>query len=151
MTILKNFDPEPGLCPVNIKFFAYNNSKIPVLGKCLFTLKRKKDDFDVSFIVVGSKSVPILGLSTSESLNLTKRISAVSISDEQFLSEFSDCFGEIRTLKNTHHIKIKDNVTPVVTPVRKAPLALKPKLEKEFKTYGWLGYHWTCPKTNGLG
>ena len=86
--------------------------------------------------MVGSKSVPILGLSTSESLNLTKRISAVSISDEQFLSEFSDCFGEIRTLKNTHYIKIKDNVTPVVTPVRKVPLALKPKSEKEFKTYG---------------
>ena len=55
---MKNFDPEPGLCPVNIKFFAYNNLKIPVFGKCLFTLKRNKDDFDVSFIVVGSKSVP---------------------------------------------------------------------------------------------
>ena len=50
-----------------------------------------------------------------------------------FLSDFSDCFGEIETLKNTHHIEIKDNVTPVVTPVRKMSLALKPKLEKELK------------------
>ena len=49
------------------------------------------------------------------------------------MSEFSDCFGEIGTLKNTHHIEIKDNVTPVVTPVRKMSLALKPKLEKELK------------------
>ena len=32
-----------------------------------------------------------------------------------------------------YHIEIKDNVTPVVTPVRKIPLALKPKLEKELK------------------
>ena len=40
--------------------------------------------FDVSFIVVDSKSVPILGLATSESLNIIKRISAVNISDEQF-------------------------------------------------------------------
>ena len=49
------------------------------------------------------------------------------------MSEFSDCFGEIGTLKNTHHIEIKDNVPPVVTPVRKIPLALKSKLEKELK------------------
>ena len=79
--------------------------------------------------MVDSKSVSILGLATSESLNLVKHISAVIVSDEQFLSEFSDCFGEIGTPENTHHIGIKDNVTPMVTPVRKIPLALKPKLK----------------------
>ena len=128
---MKKFDPEPDLCPLNIKLSAYNNSKIPVLGKCSITLKHKKDYFDVLFIVVDSKSIPILGLATSESLNLRKRISAVNVSNEQFFSEFSDCFGEIGTLKNTHHTEIKDNVTPVVNPARKIPLALKPKIEKE--------------------
>ena len=39
LTILKKFDHEPDLCPVNIKLFAYNNSKIHVLGKCSLTLK----------------------------------------------------------------------------------------------------------------
>ena len=48
-------------------------------------------------------------------------------------SKFSDCFWEIGTSKNIHHIEIKDNVTPVVTPVRKIPHALKPKLENELK------------------
>ena len=111
MTILKKFDPEPDLCPLNIKLSAYNNSKIPVLGKCSLTLKHKKDPFDVSFIVVDSKSLPILQLATSESLNLIESISAVNVSDEQFLSELSDCFKELETLKNTYHIEIKDNVT----------------------------------------
>ena len=46
------------------------------------------------------------------------------------MTEFSDCFGEIGTLKNTYHIEIKDNVTPVVTFVRKIHLT---KLEKESK------------------
>ena len=130
-TILKKFDPEPDLCHVNMKLSAYNNSKIPVLGQSSLNLKYK--NFDVSFIVVDSKSVPILGLATSESLNLIKPISAVNVSDEQFLSKFSDCLGEIGTLKNTNHIEIKDNVTPVVALVRKILLALKPKLEKELK------------------
>ena len=53
--------------------------------------------------------------------------------------QFSDCFGEIGTLKNTNHIKIKDNVTHVVTLVRKIPLALKPKLGKELKRMVDLG------------
>ena len=70
----------------------------------------------------------MLGLSTSESLNMIKRISAVNLSDEQFSSELSDYFGE---MGNTHHIEIKDNVTNVLTPARKIPLTLKPKLEKE--------------------
>ena len=135
LTILKKFDPEPDLCPVNIKLCGYNNSKIPVLGECSLTLKHKKAHFDVLFIVVDSKSVPILGLATSESLNLKTRISAINVSRKQFLSEFSDCFGEIETLKNTHHIEIKDNVTPVVTPVKKIPLALTAENKEGIKTY----------------
>ena len=123
LKILKKFDPEPDLCPVNIKLSAYN-SEISVLGKYSLTLKYKKEHVDVSFIVVNSKFIPILGLAT---------ISAINVSNEKFLSEFSDYFGEIGTLKNTHHIEIKDNVNPVVTPARKIPLALKLKLEKELK------------------
>ena len=74
------------------------------------------------FIVVDSKSVRILGLSTSESLDQIKHISTVNISGEQFLSEFFYYFGEIGTLKNTQHIEIKDNVTHVM--LEKHPLLL---------------------------
>ena len=42
------------------------------------------------------------------------------------MSEFSHRFGEIGTLKNTHHIEIKDNQGNL-------PLTLKPELEKELK------------------
>ena len=81
MTILKKFDPEPNLCPVNIKLSAYGNSKIPVPGKCSLTLKHKEDYSDVSFVVVNSKSVPIQGLSVNEYLNLIKRISATKVNN----------------------------------------------------------------------
>ena len=128
MTILKKFDPEHNLCPVSIKLPTFNNSKIPIL-----TLTHKKNHFDISFILVDSKSIPILRLSTSESLNLIKFISVVNINNKQFLCEFPDFFGEIGSLKNTDHFEIKDNVAPLVTPARKIPLTLKAKLEQELK------------------
>ena len=87
LAILSKFDPEPNLYPVNVKLSTYSNSKIPIFGKSSLTLKHKKDNFDVSFIAVDSKSAPILGLS-SESLNLIKRISTVKVSDEQFFLRF---------------------------------------------------------------
>ena len=95
-----------------IKLFAYSNSDTPLLGKCSRTLKQNKYHFDVLLIVINSKSLPVLGLSTSGSLKLLKHISNVRCSDEPFFSEFYDCFGELGTFNNTEHIEIKGNVTP---------------------------------------
>ena len=69
---------------------------------------------------------------------MIKYISVVNISNKQFLSEFSDCIGEIETPKNIHHIEIKDNVTLVITLAKKI-LALKSTLQKELKQITDLG------------
>ena len=87
----------------------------------LITLDHKNNSFEVSFIVVDSDSVPIIGLKTSRHLQLIKRICRIERNSETFFSEFHDCFGEIGTLDTTHHIEIKDNVKPVVNPVHKVP------------------------------
>ena len=71
---LENISPKPDLQPVNVKLSAYSGSKIPVVGKCSLTLDHKNNSFKVSFIVADSDSVPILGLKTSEHLQLIKRI-----------------------------------------------------------------------------
>ena len=94
----------------------YNGSKIPVVGKCQWTLAHTNNSFKVSFIVVDSDSAPILGLKTSKHLQLIKRICRIETNKEMFFSEFHDCFGEIGTLNTTHHIEVKDNVKPVVNP-----------------------------------
>ena len=47
LTILKKHHLEQDLTLVKSKLSAYNNSKIPIRGKCRFTLKYKKDHFDV--------------------------------------------------------------------------------------------------------
>ena len=102
-------------------------------GKCSLTLEHKNELFDVSFVVVDTKSIPNLGLESRENLKLIKRICSVESKENLFLFEFSDCFGEIGTLNKTHHIEIKGNFTPVVTPARRIPHSLKPKVEKELK------------------
>ena len=130
---LENISPKSNLQLVNVKLSAYNSSKIPVLSKCSVTLYYQNSSFKVSFIVVDSESEPILWLKTSEHLQLIKRICRIETNGETFFSEFHDCFGEIGTLNTTHHIEVKGNVNPVVTPVRKIPHALKPKLEKGLK------------------
>ena len=130
LKIYLKLNPQPDL---NLKLSAYNKSEIPVIGKCSLTLEHKSELFNVSFLVADAKSVPILGLESCENLKLIKRIYSVELKENLFLSEFSDCFGEIGTLNKTHHIENKENFTPVVTSVRRIPHSLKPKVEKELK------------------
>ena len=75
-------------------------------------------------------SVSIPGLKTSKHLQVIHRICRIETNNETFFSEFHHSFEEIGTLNTIHHIKVEDNVKPLVTPVRKVSHALKPKLGK---------------------
>ena len=77
LKIYQKLNPQPDLHPVNLKLSAYNNSEIPVIGKCSLTLEHKNELFNVSFLVVDTKSVPILALESCENLKLIKRICSV--------------------------------------------------------------------------
>ena len=89
----------------------------------------------ILFIVVDSDSIPILGLNTCDKLNLIKKVYQIShdVNSDSIQDEFSDCFGEIGCLNKIHHIEIRDDVKPVVVPVRKIPYALKSKLKEELQ------------------
>ena len=131
---LKNLSPRPMLKSTTMKLSAYNGTEIPVAGKCITSIKLKNQKVHVLFIVVDADSVPILGLNTSEKLNLIKGVYK-STNDNpaqpNIEDEFSDCFGEIGCLQLTHHIESKEDVMPVISPIRKIPFAVKTKLEEE--------------------
>jgi len=58
---------------------------------------------NVLFIVVETDPVPIVGLNTSEHLNLIERINTIngtSQADVPFEKEFSDCFGKMFKIFN---------------------------------------------------
>ena len=115
------------------------------------TLDHKNNSFEVSFIVLDSDYVPILGLKTSEHLQLIKRVCRIKTNNETFFSGFHDCFGEIGALHTPHHIKVKVNVKPLVTLDHKVPHALKPKLEKELKRMDDLHITQTIKKPTDWG
>ena len=48
-----------------------------------------------------------------------------------FFAEFNDCFGDIGSLPKTHHISVKPEVTPTISPARRVPIALGDKLKSE--------------------
>ena len=123
----------PGLKDTKIRLKAYNSSSIPVLGRCVTQVKQKNRTVPVLFIVADTSSPPILGLTTSENLNLIKRVLKIDTTDIDFLAEYSDCFGQIGCLPGTHHIVLKDHMTPVIHAPRRVPVALRPKLKEELE------------------
>ena len=113
---------------------AYNRSNIPVKGQCTLDIHHRGKNVPILFIVADTNSLPVIGLNSSKQLNLIKRIFSISNSQKQdFLNEYKDCFGEIGTLHNVHHITIDQNITPVVTHAWKIPIALLDKLKLEFE------------------
>ena len=68
-----------------------------------------------------------------KNLKLIKCICSIELKEDLFLSEFSDGFWEIETFNKTHHIKSKENLTPVVTLIWWIPHSWKPKVENELK------------------
>ena len=96
----------------------------------------KNSTIQVLFIVADIDSPPIVGLKTSTNLNLIKRVNKIkrmkpNIPD--FLHEFTDCFGEIGCLSQTHHIVTDLSAQPVVHPPRRLPISLHQTLYEELQ------------------
>ena len=117
------------------KLTAYNGSDIPVKGTFVAHVEYKDNpSVPVIFVIADTISTPILGLPTSEKLNLIKRVMVVENVQnlyQDLLTKFSNCFGELGVLPREYHITLKDDVKPVVMPPRKVPIALKDQLKAE--------------------
>ena len=69
---------QPKLKKTSTNLTAYNNSEISVCGKCIVTLDHNEKSYKVLFIVVNSDAPLILGLKTSERLNLIRNLCTVN-------------------------------------------------------------------------
>ena len=87
----------------------------------------------MQFIFIDSNSPSVIGLKTSEELNLLKRLSNINVnSDIDFYTEYPNCFGDIGLLKHEYKIKSKTDAEAVIHAPGRVPIALKDKLRHEF-------------------
>ena len=110
---------------------AYNQTPIDVAGQCVLRIKHRNGTTPTLFIVTKGNTSPILGLKTSNDLNLIRRINEVNKSN--IMDEFSDCFGELGTLQEKYYIVTDPNVPPVIDACRNVPIPLRDRLKKELK------------------
>ena len=134
----------PKLSRSAVKLSAYNNSDIPVEGKCIASVQHEGKVYKVLFMVVKSNTIPILGLNACQRLNLLQRVHMVVVDEDlsfknEILNEFSDCFGEMGTLDTTYEIEMKDGIKPVVVPTCRVPFGLLDKLKVELDRMESLG------------
>ena len=75
------------LKPTNIKLSAYNNTDIPVLGKCIASITYMNSVNPILFVVADTDSTAVLGATTCDKLKLIKRIFKIDASLPQFLAQ----------------------------------------------------------------
>jgi hypothetical protein len=131
-SLLQRIGKKNILRPTNVKLSTYTGDKIPVKGKCKWSVKYKKKAFNLEFIVVKSDAKPILGIQACEEMGLIKRVMALNKSDKMdIFKEYADVFEGLGCLEGEHTIQIDEGVTPKVHPPRKIPVTLREKLKTE--------------------
>ena len=71
----------------------------PILGKCVANVTLRNPVTPLLFIVADTESKPIIGEDGSEKLQLIKRIFYIDSKYPAIIEKYSDCFGDLGTLK----------------------------------------------------
>ena len=121
-----------------VKLTSYTGNKIPVAGKTTLICVYKDSSFAIDFIVTSTPSATtILGLETSEKMNLFQRVHEVEKGESKtingLIDEYKDTFGSLGCFESEHHIEVDPKVEPIVSPPRRIPLAQRKKLSTKLE------------------
>lgn len=125
-----------------IKLSSVNDSLIKVYGTCNIKcqlLNGKTDN--ILFVIIKSKSLPILGLKTCINLKLLSRIQVNKIcsvenipeNTQSILENHQHTFEGIGCFDQIYHIKLQANAVPRADPPRRIPIALREPLKQELE------------------
>ena len=73
-SVYKGMQDKPKLIPTAVTLTAYNDTNIPIIGKCIANIQIKDKVTPVLFMVADGESTPILGQTACEKLQLIKQI-----------------------------------------------------------------------------
>ena len=97
---------------------------------------------EADFVVINEACTPLLGSKTVQQTKLVevhyeniaaveKETEARGLTMDQISAQFHDVFNGERRLGKKLHLEIDDTIEPVRQPVRRIPVAMKPKLKDE--------------------
>ena len=82
------------------------------------------------FVAIEGKGQPLLGRSTSSELGVLQIGSLINSISSDIVEEFKDCFTGVGKLKGYQlNLQVKEDVAPVVQPLRRPPFNLVNKVE----------------------
>lgn len=119
---------------------SFTNNVVPVIGKCVINCMYNNNCFKITFLVVKGDCCNILGLKTSEQLNLIKRVNSLTSEPlNRIPNKFHSLFnGEVGCMPFKVKIDVDPNVKPVICPLRRIPYSIienvKNELQKMVKT-----------------
>ena len=116
----------PKLTKCKVKYKAYNNTSIPVYGKCMLQIESQRGTYHVlEFVVADFESV--LSGEHSVILGLIKKL--FEIKKQENVKINPAIFNEIGCLDGEIKLYLKDDAVPVIHPPRKVPLSLHAPLK----------------------
>ena len=131
----------------------WNKSELKPEGVTRVTIRNPKNNkkYSVEFVVVKEELTPLLGAKASQHMGLLeihpenfRQVAKVKMPQgsetaraktaDQLIKEYHDVFeGDLGTLPGTQRLELDPSVTPTISPSRRVPLALKPRLKQELE------------------
>ena len=131
----------------------WNKSELKPEGVTRVTIGNPKNNkkYSVEFVVVKEELTPLLGAKASQHMGLLeihpenfRQVANVKMPQssetaraktaDQLIKEYHDVFeGDLGTLPGTQRLEVDPSVTPTISPSRRVPLALKPRLKQELE------------------
>ena len=131
----------------------WNKSELKPEGVTRITIRNPKNNkkYSVEFVVVKEELTPLLGAKASQHMGLLEihpenfrqvgnvkmpqsSVRARAKTADQLIKEYHDVFeGDLATLPGRQRLEADPSVTPTISPSRRVPLALKPRLKQELE------------------
>jgi len=122
-----------------VQLVAYGGDTVTTMGSVTFEVHLLSMFRNLEFHVIYKPVAPLLGLTDSLSLNLIQLHSEVHEVDTTdafhvaILHEHKDLFqGDLGNIPVVYKMRLDANVTPVVRPSRRIPLAMEESVKTEF-------------------
>lgn len=122
------------------KLVTYSGHMIATKGKAKLKCDFRDKEYELEFQIIERDSPAILGRESCTKLGLIRRVYSVDKKDNtDILSKYEDVFTGLGCVPGLHHIQLNPDVTPVIHPPRKVPIALKDRIKAELDRMEDLG------------